>query len=248
MSSEFYDRLAPYYHLIFADWEASIARQATILDRLIRQEWGSEVRSVLDVSCGIGTQALGLSQRGYDITASDLSPKAIERARREAEARDLDIDFSVADMRQAHEHHRCPFDLLISCDNSVPHLLSDAAIRKAFASFYRCLRPGGGCLISVRDYSREDRSGTKVVSYGVRHAQGRKYLVFQVWEHDGPCYDLSMYIVEDVGGEEGIAHIFRTRYYAVLPERLEELLRQAGFRAVHWAESEFYQPVLVGSK
>ena len=29
MSAEaFYDRLAPFYHLIFPDWDASIARQA----------------------------------------------------------------------------------------------------------------------------------------------------------------------------------------------------------------------------
>ena len=27
-ASEFYDALAPLYHLVYADWEASIARQA----------------------------------------------------------------------------------------------------------------------------------------------------------------------------------------------------------------------------
>lgn len=74
MSSGFYDKLAPYYHLIFADWEASIVRQAATLDQLIRQEWGPEVHSVLDVSCGIGTQTLGLAQRGYGVTASDEKP------------------------------------------------------------------------------------------------------------------------------------------------------------------------------
>jgi len=29
----FYDELAPYYHLIFPDWDASIARQAESLER-----------------------------------------------------------------------------------------------------------------------------------------------------------------------------------------------------------------------
>lgn len=248
MSSGFYDKLAPYYHLIFADWETSIARQATILDQLIRQEWGPEARSVLDVSCGIGTQALGLTQRGYDITASDLSPGAIERARREAEKRGLRIDFSVVDMRQAHEHHQREFDVVISCDNSVPHLLSDTEIQQAFASFYRCIKPGGGCLISVRDYDLEERSGVKVVPYGIRQVKGTRYLVFQVWEYEGSQYELSMYMIEDEGGEEGVAHIFRTRYYAVSPDRLEELLKEVGFRDVRRAESAYYQPIIVGSK
>lgn len=248
MSSGFYDKLAPYYHLIFADWETSIARQATILDQLIRQEWGPEARSVLDVSCGIGTQALGLTQRGYDITASDLSPGAIERARREAEKRGQSIDFSVVDMRQAHEHHQREFDVVISCDNSVPHLLSDTEIQQAFASFYRCIKPGGGCLISVRDYDLEERSGVKVVPYGIRQVKGTRYLVFQVWEYEGSQYELSMYMIEDEGGEEGVAHIFRTRYYAVSPDRLEELLKEVGFRDVRRAESAYYQPIIVGSK
>lgn len=248
MSSGFYDKLAPYYHLIFADWETSIARQATILDQMIRQEWGPEARSVLDVSCGIGTQALGLTQRGYDITASDLSPGAIERARREAEKRGLRIDFSVVDMRQAHEHHQREFDVVISCDNSVPHLLSDTEIQQAFASFYRCIKPGGGCLISVRDYDLEERSGVKVVPYGIRQVKGTRYLVFQVWEYEGSQYELSMYMIEDEGGEEGVAHIFRTRYYAVSPDRLEELLKEVGFRDVRRAESAYYQPIIVGSK
>jgi hypothetical protein len=35
----FYDHLAPFYHLIYQDWEASIAQQAASLDRLLRQHW-----------------------------------------------------------------------------------------------------------------------------------------------------------------------------------------------------------------
>src|ERR1051325_10943137 len=99
--ADFYDRLAPFYHLIFADWEASIQRQAAQLDQLIQKTWGPHLRTVLDVACGIGTQTLGLAQLGYQVVASDLSTQEIERARQEAAKRQLQIDFSVADMRQA---------------------------------------------------------------------------------------------------------------------------------------------------
>src|SRR5262245_59446756 len=126
MSAEaFYDRLTPYYHLIFPDWDASIARQAEALDGIIRERWGAGRLSVLDAACGIGTQAIGMAARGYEVTASDLSAQAIERAGREAAARGLDVAFSVADMRRLHEHHGRRFDLVIACDNAVPHLLSD---------------------------------------------------------------------------------------------------------------------------
>ena len=36
----FYDDLAPLYHLIFENWEASVARQGTGLASLIREHWG----------------------------------------------------------------------------------------------------------------------------------------------------------------------------------------------------------------
>ncbi|GGN77067.1 hypothetical protein GCM10011579_058900 [Streptomyces albiflavescens] len=34
---DFYDELAPDHHLIFTDWDASIARQAKVLDRAVRR-------------------------------------------------------------------------------------------------------------------------------------------------------------------------------------------------------------------
>src|SRR5207253_10768040 len=134
------------------------------------------------------------------LTASDLSAEAVERARREASRRSLDVAFSVADMRQAYTHHRRQFDLVLAGDNAVPHLLTDADLLTAFEQFFACTRPGGGCLLTVRDYDQEDRSGVQMKPYGVRVAQGRRYVVFQVWEFHGAIYDLAMYFVEDRGG------------------------------------------------
>lgn len=39
--SNFYDQLAPFYHLIYKDWEASIASQANYLNVIIQAELGS---------------------------------------------------------------------------------------------------------------------------------------------------------------------------------------------------------------
>ncbi len=90
-TSAFYDELCCYYHLIFADWQTSIDRQAGALDSVIRSEGGPELHTILDCSCGIGTQSLGLVARGYEVTASDLSPAAVARARLEARQRNLSL-------------------------------------------------------------------------------------------------------------------------------------------------------------
>ena len=77
---DFYDRLAPLYDLIFLDWDASMEQQAGHLAAIIGERWGSDVRTILDVACGIGTQSIGLASKGFAITASDLSAGAVERA------------------------------------------------------------------------------------------------------------------------------------------------------------------------
>jgi SAM-dependent methyltransferase len=244
----FYDELAPFYHLIFPDWEATIRRQAEALDSVIRQRWGDGRLSILDATCGIGTQALGLAALGHRMTASDVSAAQVERAAQEAGDRGLAIRFSVADMRQLAAHHRERFDLVIACDNAVPHLLTDEDLLTAFGQFLACTRPGGGCLITVRDYDREDRAGVQVKPYGVRHEGGVRYLIWQVWEFRGPVYDLAMYFVADRGGPDCATRVMRSRYYAVGIDKLLELMRQAGFVQVERLDGRFYQPILLGRR
>jgi hypothetical protein len=57
-----------------------------------------------------------------------------------------------------------------------------------------------------------------------------------------------MCFVQDDGGAEGTAQIFRSRYYAISLARLEAMLREAGFVDVHRAASDYYQPVIVGTR
>src|SRR5207245_9700331 len=98
-----YDEIATLYRLVYPDWNAAIAQQAAALDAIIRKHAGPPPRSILDVSCGIGTQALGLAAPGHAVTASDLSSAAAECAPREAAHRNLAFDFTVADMRRCAE-------------------------------------------------------------------------------------------------------------------------------------------------
>jgi SAM-dependent methyltransferase len=77
----FYDELAPYYDLIFEDWDASRSRQGEVIAGLMHRllpDVTSPFR-VLDATAGIGTQSIPLAQLGFDVTSRDLSPMAIAR-------------------------------------------------------------------------------------------------------------------------------------------------------------------------
>jgi len=191
---------------------------------------------------------LGLARLGYRVTGSDLSPAAVARARNEAAERDHSIDFSVADMRSVADYHQRTFDVVIACDNSIPHLLSDAEILTALQHFYRCTASGGLCLLSVRDYSRETREGVQVRPPVLHQQGGTRVMLFQVWEFEGSVYEMSLYVVEDEGEVNPRTQVFRSRYYAVTLEVLERLMGEAGFQVVERLEEEFYQPILLGRR
>lgn len=248
--STFYDSLTPFYHLIYPDWPTNMRQQGRQLATLLATEWPGQLR-VLDVSCGIGTQAIGLALQGYAVTGSDLSPAAVARAKQEAARYEVAIPFSVGDMQRAHACHGTGFGVVISCDNSLPHLLTDEAVLAALREMWACLIPGGGCVVSVRDYAQEPRGKNLVKVYGAKEELGKRYLLFQVWDWEpaGEQYDFSFYIVEEnLTTRTGQTHILRSRYYALSVTKLSALMREAGFQAVRQIEGDFYQPLLVGTK
>ncbi len=250
MTNQFYDQLAPYYKYIYQDWDASVTRQAKILDEVIREYAKLSAKTLLDASCGIGTQSIGLARLGYEVCASDLSAGEIEKAKIEATNGGLSIDFRVADMRKVSEVFPGPFDVVISCDNSIPHLLSDADILQAFKQFFQCTKVGGLCLVSVRDYAQMERQdGKKMVPRTIHPLEGGALLMFDVWEFDRDQYEITTYIIEDKGESEAVTHILHGgRYFCVDISTLEKLLLKAGFREVHTLQERFFQPLIIALK
>jgi SAM-dependent methyltransferase len=241
----FYDALAPFYHLIYGDWEEGIRRQGAALDAVLRAELGEGARQVLDVAAGIGTQSLGLAALGHHVAACDLSGGAIQRLRDEAARRGLRIHASVADMRRVADAHGRGFDAVVCADNSLPHLLTDGEILRALRQFRACTAPGGICLVSVRDYDAINLATQRLHPHGLREADGARWIVFQVWDPRPPLYDTTLYLVEDRGGETR-TRTMRTTYYALSTTRLMELMEEAGFVRVRRLDGAFFQPLVIG--
>ncbi|NEA43812.1 class I SAM-dependent methyltransferase [Streptomyces sp. SID11385] len=247
--AHFYDELADDYHLIYSDWDASIRRQGGALDALI----GKDRATVLDCSCGIGTQAIGLALRGHRVSGTDLSPRAAARAAREAALRNLSLRTAAADMR------RLPFsdgrfDTVVCADNSLPHLLTEQDVHAALAEMRRVLRPDGLLLVSTRHYDdllRDRPASTPLqVHRNIDCADGEERTVtFQLWHwhDDGEHYDLEHFQLLPAGGEWGV-QVRRTTYWALGRDRLAGLAVEAGFVDPDWhmpQETGFFQPLLV---
>ncbi len=251
MTVEFYNQLAPFYRSLYPDWDADLKKQAVILDQVINEYYGGEVVTILDAACGIGTQAIGLAEMGYRVSGRDISGEAVELAKKEANLRGLEIDFSVGDMRDLDANLTEPFDLIIACDNAIPHLLSMKEILTTLKKIYRNIKPGGGCLVSVRDYSKIIRRSkeTRIVPRRVQQIEGGRIILFDLWEIEGDYYQISIYMLEERAGEEPTISIARGgKYYCIETDQLEYLFLQAGFPKVVTLRDRYFQPLLIAKK
>jgi len=244
-----YTAFADHYHLIVENRELAIQRQASAISSVLESKCGlPRSARILDCSCGIGTQSLGLAQMGFRVHGSDISSGAVERARSEAAQRKLDIHFSVADILDLSSLGSAQFDAVISMDNSLPHLESSEQLIQAAAQIRTHLRHGSFLIASIRDYDRliEERPVVQGPFF-YSDREGRR-IVLQVWDWvDDRQYVFHLYITRKVAKMWETFHT-SALYRAIRRSELIAALSQAHFGRVFWlepSETGFYQPIVL---
>lgn len=98
-------------------------------------------RSVIVVGCGRGLESAALHERGFQVTAIDLCPAAIDQARARYPAA---INYQVADVLDPPEALIGGFDLLLeqTCFCAIDPIDRDRYVVGA----HRLLRPGGSLV------------------------------------------------------------------------------------------------------
>jgi glycine/sarcosine N-methyltransferase len=243
---DFYDELALEYHLVYNDWYAAIERQGAALDRLIRNRLAN-AHDVLDCSCGIGTQSLGLASLRYRVKGTDISERSLDRARLEAVRLGLEISFARCDFGDLGPVEGS-FDVVISCDNAIPHLLTEDDVARVFRAMRSKLRPGGLLIITVRDYDKELVERPVTTTPQINPGPPRQVLVrLHDWDApDSPMYTIHLLVLTEGPAGWKVSH-HSTRYRAIGREALNVAAEQAGFTQVRWNEGNdvgFHQPVM----
>jgi glycine/sarcosine N-methyltransferase len=213
----FYDALSESYHLSSRNWPEAVEGFGAGFDSLLQRLLGGPGPfDVLDCSCGIGQQALGLARRGHRVHGSDLSAASLARAERDARELGVELTTSVADMRRIDVEVGGDWDAVLSAGNSLAHLDSQG-LREVAGAARRILRPGGVFLAGVRDYDQIAPARPRIQSGQVHDTEAGKRIIFQVWDWtlEGDAYVLNYFVVQesedgwDVRRERSLLHAHR---------------------------------------
>jgi SAM-dependent methyltransferase len=140
-AEESYEAIAPVYDEFTShhDYELWLGNLLPALER-----HGLSGSRLLDVGCGTGRSFLPMLERGWEVTACDISPSMLELARAKAGER---AQLSVADMRELPVFGE--FDLVWSLDDAVNYLLGPEELEAALSGMRENMAVDGLLMFDV---------------------------------------------------------------------------------------------------
>jgi SAM-dependent methyltransferase len=170
-----YEAIAPVYDEFTAhhDYDLWLGQLMPKLEK-----HGIPGRRLLDVACGTGKSFIPMLEKGWEVTACDISPKMVAIAREKVGDR---AKLSVADMRELPVFGE--FDLVFCLDDAVNYLLSTEELERALNGMRRNLGPDGLLMFDVntmeayRNFFAEEvvleRDGKRLVWKGLTDPDAR---------------------------------------------------------------------------
>jgi SAM-dependent methyltransferase len=157
-------------------WETG--RPSSELQRVIAEDHIAPCPA-LELGSGTGTNAVWLAQCGFDMTAVDISPLAVERARQRAAAAGANVRFLTADVLAGPEVGG-PFGFFF--DRGCYHIVREVDLAAYLRLLERALRPGATGLVLAGN-ARLPRTGPPVVSEEeIRRELGQLFEVVRLRE------------------------------------------------------------------
>jgi SAM-dependent methyltransferase len=206
-----------YFYETFLD-ERTPEEVGRIID-LFELEPGAEI---LDCPCGHGRIANPLAERGYRVTGLDSTELFLDRAREDASARGVEVEYVHGDMRELPWRDR--FDGLLNWFTSFGYF-SDEENKAVLRQFHDALKPGGRLVLETQNVTRIMLDAQPVHVVGERDGD----VMIDRWEVDPETarFQTERLVMRD--GRARKAH-FSVRWFTV-PE-LRAWVEEAGFENV----------------
>lgn len=205
-----YDAFAPIYD----DFNAQNNYEfwfSVLIPRL--EELGLEKGKLLDVGCGTGRAFAPMLRRGWEITACDISPAMIAKAKEKHAGEAIACD--VADMTKLPRYGE--FQLVWALNDAVNYLVADGDLQAALEGMAANLADDGLVVF--------DCNTLLLFRAGFDQGEGLQRDARWSWQGLGQAGDI---YEAEVSGEGIATHIHRERHYSV-PE-VQRTLMNAGLQ------------------
>ncbi|UCE36996.1 MAG: class I SAM-dependent methyltransferase [Thermoplasmata archaeon] len=116
---DLYKKFGKYYDKIYCP-TYNYKQECNDLENLFKKYCEKSPENILDIGCGTGSHAIELCRRGFKVTGIDISPVMIKQAKKKAQAKNMDCDFLVQDMRELNFNFK--FDCAICMFGSFGYL------------------------------------------------------------------------------------------------------------------------------
>lgn len=226
---EVFKDYAFYYNMLYRgkDYPAESRQVDTLLKR-----YGGDIKKIINYGCGTGRHDIELSKLGYKCTGIDMSSLMIGIAKENSRSRNMDINFSVADIRTYEPGEK--YDAVISLFHVMSYQNGNDDILAAFQSARKALNDGGLFLFDLW-YGPGVLSDPPIIR--IKEVQDDQYKIVRIARpvmHDKTnvvdvCYEI-LVIEKEKGYTKTINEIHHMRYF-FRPE-LEYYLKESGFELI----------------
>jgi glycine/sarcosine N-methyltransferase len=218
----------------FVNWTGRLAHELPFIESQLELVAGSENRRLLDAACGTGMHAIALAQRGYTVTGTDFSAGMIQRARENALAQTVSVEFITAGFGQlAPLAGKGTFSAVLCLGNSLPHVRGPEELQAALEDFGACLHPGGLLLLQNRNFDLVLAQGERWMEPQAHQGSAEEWLFLRFYDYlpDGSI-QFNIISLQRQSGNSWTQRIYSTRLFPLLQAEMTQALQAAGFAKI----------------
>ena len=210
----------------------NITNKTEITNRVIEKLLSKyDVRTVLDFSCGTGSQVFFLNKFGYKVTGVDFSSPLLKIARNKALRENLSINFLDGDMRKLEVGK---FDAVITIFNAIGHL-TKTDFNKTLKNIYKNLNDKGLYLFDIFNLEAMTDTAVNNLTLGYKKTVKDKQIQHTQYstinKDKGLITSYDNYIIDKIGGSvKRINNKFTLQIYKAKELRL--MLTENGFKTL----------------
>lgn len=198
-----------------------------LLEKILKEH---QVATVLDLTCGTGSQVFWLKDKSFEVVGSDISRSMLKIAKQKAKLKQLKIKFLQGDCRTVHVGQ---FDATITIFNAIGHLTRED-FKLTIQNVNRNLNPGGLYIFDIfnLDYLKAGNNITKLTGDWIATSGGQKFreIQFSTISDDGILASYSTYVCQD--GNESPTKVskgYENTLQVYGSAELQNILKENGF-------------------